>query len=80
MNSAKINIRAADYRFNDKVKYYKGFTNDKGQHKVGTIITELINLANNISDFTEQDIINRTEEITNNFIDYLRQNNLIKTN
>lgn len=76
----KINIRAADYRFNDKVKYYKGFTNDKGQHKVGTIITELINLANNKSDFTEQDILNRTEEITNNFIDYLKQNNLIKTN
>ena len=24
----KINIRASDYRFNDKVKYYKGFTND----------------------------------------------------
>lgn len=27
----KINIRASDYRFTDKTKYYKGFTNDKGQ-------------------------------------------------
>ncbi|MCU0327966.1 MAG: HNH endonuclease family protein, partial [Chitinophagales bacterium] len=38
----KINIRAADYRFSDKVKYYKGFRNDKGQQKDGTIITELV--------------------------------------
>jgi hypothetical protein len=25
----KINIRASDYRFSDKIKYYRGFTNDK---------------------------------------------------
>lgn len=74
----KINIRAADYRFSDKVKYYKGFTNDKGQHKTGTIITELIELATNNNDFVEQDIIKRTEEITNQFLSYLKQNNLIK--
>jgi len=74
----KINIRAADYRFSDKIKYYQGFTNDKGQHKAGTIIFELVNLATNNTDFTEQDITNRTEEITNQFIYFLRQNNLIK--
>ncbi len=76
----KINIRASDYRFIDKVKYYKGFTNDKGQQKAGTIITELVSLATTNVDFTEQDIINRTEEITNQFIDFLKQNNLIKQN
>jgi uncharacterized protein with ParB-like and HNH nuclease domain len=76
----KINIRASDYRFIDKVKYYKGFTNDKGQHKDGTIISELINLAITNEDFTEQNIIKRTEDITNEFINFLKQNNLIKEN
>ena len=74
----KINIRAADYRFSDKVKYYEGFVNDKGQHKAGTIISELVNLATNNSDFTEPDITKRTEEITNQFINYLKQNHLIR--
>jgi len=74
----KINIRASDYRFIDKVKYYKGFTNDKGQQKAGTIITELVSLATTNVDFTEQDIINRIEEITNQFINFLKKNNLIK--
>lgn len=76
----KINIRAADYRFSDKVKYYEGFTNDKGHHKAGTIISELVNLATNNTDFTEQDITKRTEEITNQFINYLKQNHLIRQN
>ncbi len=76
----KINIRASDYRFNDKVKYYKGFTNEKGQHKAGTIISELSNLATINDDFTEEDIIKRTEEITSQFINYLKQNSLIKQN
>lgn len=74
----KINIRAADYRFSDKIKYYEGFINDKGQHKAGTIISELVNLASSNKDFTEQDITNRTEEITNQFIIFLHQNHLIK--
>jgi hypothetical protein len=74
----KINIRASDYRFIDKIKYYKGFTNDKGQHKDGTIISELINLVITNEDFTEQNIIKRTEDITNEFINFLKENNLIK--
>ena len=74
----KINIRASDYRFIDKTKYYKGFTNDKGQNKAGSIITELVDLANNKTDFTEQDITIRTENILTHFINYLSQQNLIK--
>ncbi len=76
----KINIRASDYKFIDKIKYYKGFTNDKGQHKTGTIISELVNLASNNTDFTELDITKRTEDITNEFINFLKENNLIKYN
>ena len=76
----KINIRAADYRFSDKIKYYEGFTTDKGQLKTGTIISELVNLASNNTDFTEQDITKRTEEITNQFINFLKENQLIRQN
>jgi uncharacterized protein with ParB-like and HNH nuclease domain len=76
----KINIRAADYRFSDKSKYYEGFTNDKGQYKSGSIISELVNLSKSYNDFSEHDIIKRTEEISNQFICFLKQNNLIKLN
>ena len=73
----KINISASDYRFSDKVKYYQGFTNDRGKHKEGTIINELLNLAKINVDFTEQNIITRAEEITNKFINFIKLNNLI---
>jgi uncharacterized protein with ParB-like and HNH nuclease domain len=74
----KINIRSSDYRFSDKIKYYKGFTNDKGQQKGGSIISELVNLADTKTDFTEQDIIDRSEKIVNEFINFLKQKNLLK--
>jgi uncharacterized protein with ParB-like and HNH nuclease domain len=74
----KINIRASDYRFHDKVKYYIGFTNDKGQLKSGTSIFELQNLAKDKTDYTELDISNRTERIINAFIEFLRLTNLIR--
>jgi len=34
----RINISASDYRFSDKVKYYKGFVNSRNQTKDGTRI------------------------------------------
>ena len=74
----KINIRASDYRFTDKTKYYKGFTNDKGQYKEGTKIVELLGFANNKSDYTESDIDSRQEAIIDTFIEFLKQNNLTK--
>ena len=76
----KINIRAADYRFVDKIKYYKGFKNDKGQYKEGSVIFELVKLANSNNDFIEDDIVKRTKEITNQFINYLKDNSLIRKN
>lgn len=74
----KINIRAADYRFQDKIKYYTGFTNDKGQYKDGTVILELLNLAQNNSDFLEKDIHDREQRIINELIVYLSQCRLMK--
>ncbi len=72
-----INIRASDYRFKDKKKYYKGFVTSSGKEKEGTRVNELLTIASNNSDFTEQDIINRTELIKNEFINYLKNNDLL---
>ena len=74
----KINIRASDYRFTDKKKYYEGFTNDKGQYKEGTKIVELQSFAKNKADYTETDIDSRQESIINTFVEFLKQNNLTK--
>jgi hypothetical protein len=74
----KINIRAADYRFQDKIKYYTGFTNDKGQYKDGTVVTELINLAKTTTDFQENDIVKREQEIINALISFLGECELMK--
>lgn len=74
----RINIRAADYRFGDKVKYYEGFINSRNQKKEGTKIYELLSLAKSASDFTESDIKNRTEQIINSFIKFLDINKLLK--
>ncbi len=73
----RINIRAADYRFSDKKKYYLGYTNSKNQWKDGTQIVELIDLTKQ-DDFTEDDIINRNNLIVDSFIDYLKLNDLLK--
>lgn len=73
----RINIRAADYRFADKVKYYQGFTNSRNQKKDGTKNHELINLAA-APDFTESDILNRTSRIMTAFLTFLEENNLTK--
>lgn len=73
----RINIRASDYRFADKIKYYNGFQTPKGQ-KEGTNINELKTLAADYTDWTEQDIEKRSQHILDGFVEYLRNNGLIK--
>lgn len=73
----KINIRASEYRFADKVKYYCGFENAKGEYKEGTKVLELLELANNKLDFTEHDILSRYNALVDGFIAYLDENSLI---
>ena len=73
-----INIRASDYRFADKAKYYKGFFNDKGIYKEGTKDNELIKMATEYGDYTEQNILNRTEQIYTEFIRFVKKQNLFK--
>lgn len=72
----RINIRASDYRFSDKKKYYLGYTNSRNQWKEGTKIIELRKLTQK-DDFTEADIKERNNEIIEKFISYLKENNLI---
>lgn len=74
----RINIRASDYRFADKIKYYQGYINNKQQKKEGTKNIELLKLAEEKSDFVEQDILDRRELIIDSFIQYLDANGLIK--
>ncbi|MBR7024707.1 MAG: DUF262 domain-containing protein [Selenomonadaceae bacterium] len=68
-----INIRASDYRIVDKKIYYLG----DGKSKTGSFNLELQRLAKTHDDFTEEDILERNEEIFNAFIDYLRENDLL---
>lgn len=75
-----INIRASDYRFQDKKKYYKGFTTDSGKKREGTKMYELVLLADNYSTFEENDIIERALKIKNTFIEYLRETDLLLNN
>ena len=71
----RINIGAADYRFEDKKRYYLGFTK-RGQKKDGTKIHELVKLANTATDFTEADIVERNRSMMNSFIEFLHNNDL----
>jgi len=72
----RINIRASDYRFEDKKKYYKGYDTGRGK-KDPTKIKELINLAETKDDFIEKDIVERNEKIIKAFICYLNSNKLL---
>lgn len=76
----RINIRASDYRFTDKVKYYKGFENARKQLKEGTRIKELTDLADSVTDFTEADIVQRTSKIIFSFVEFMHRNGLLSEN
>ena len=60
------------------MKYYKGFSNDKGVYKEGTKDNELIKMATMYNDYTEQNILDRTEQIYTEFISFVKEQNLFK--
>jgi len=74
----RINIRASDFKFADKKKYYNGYTTSKGEGKKATSVEELKQLAKDNSDFSEIDIKKRTSEILESFSKYLNDQGLIK--
>jgi len=73
-----INIRVSDYRFEDKVKKYKGYINDKGKHIEGTKIQDLLAIETNYVNFDERDIESRNNLIIETFIEYLSKENLFR--
>lgn len=74
----RINIRATDYKFQDKIKYYLGFENARKQQREGTKIKELRDMAAARQDFTERDIAQRTADMIFEFTSYLKENGLIE--
>ena len=74
----RINIRASDYRFSDKIKYYTGFENSRKQKIAGTKIKELLTLSVSNQDFTEIDIVQRNAKIVLKFQEYLGKNGLLQ--
>ena len=72
-----INIRASDYRFTDKIKYYQGYTTSSGKQKAGTKVYELQKLSTSVNDYTEKDIVDRKNRIIEGFLRYLEENELM---
>lgn len=73
----RINIRAADYRFEDKKKYYRGYVMGSGVSKEGTRNQELLLMAKRLEDFNEADIKRRNKEIIDELISFLKRNRLL---
>ena len=72
----RINIRASDYRFTDKIKFYTGVASTR--KKEPTRIVELLELSSEKHDFTEKDIEERTKAILEAFFNYLKENDLLE--
>jgi hypothetical protein len=72
-----INIRASDYKFQDKKRHYNGYTDAKGKVHPASMIAEypLLTLKD---DFSEADIMERDKRIHDRFIDYLETEGLLK--
>lgn len=74
---SRINIRASDYRFEDKKRYYLGQINGPdGHRRPATKNIELVKIARDKEDFTQEDIIARSEKIISAFGDYLAEQGL----
>ena len=73
----RVNIRAADYRLSDKKKYYEGFVDGNGRAREGTKNVELLGIVRSKTDFTEGDIVDRTNDIIDSFVDFMDSNGLI---
>lgn len=72
---ASINIKASDYRFDDKKKIYSG-AQPRGKNKGGSGITEITNLTG-FEKFEEEQIIERNKNILDKFFAFLERENLI---
>lgn len=70
-----INIKASDYRFEDKKKIYSGQAR-RGKNKEISKIAEISHLLE-LPKFEEEQIVSRSKSILDKFFEYLKQENLI---
>lgn len=70
-----INIKASDYRFDDKKKIYSG-EHRRGRNKNASTIAEVSSIAS-YHDFEEKQIIERSALILDMFFDFLRREELV---
>ncbi len=74
-----INIKASDFAFEVKKTYYYGTIKRRSKKEPKkTCIIDLLDIADNNIDFTEQNIKERNKAIEDNFINYLKKQDLIK--
>ena len=72
----RINIRASDYRFEDKKPYYLGTR--EGRRKEPTMVSELRKMASLMDEFAEKEIIERNSKVFDEFISFLDKEGLIE--
>lgn len=70
-----INIKASDYRFEDKKKIYSGELR-RGNYKEPSKVAEITSLIA-YNEFEEQQIIERNKKILDKFFDFLHAEELI---
>ncbi|MGM0440361.1 MAG: DUF262 domain-containing protein [Chlamydiota bacterium] len=70
-----INIKASDYRFEDKKKIYRG-EQRRGKNKSTSLISEIFDISGYL-EFKEKQIEERNKEILDRFFNYLHNENLI---
>ena len=71
---SSINIKASDYRFEDKKKIYSG-ERRRGKHKEPSKIFEIGELTN-YAKFEEKEIIERNKKILDSFFEFLKTEDL----
>lgn len=70
-----INIKASDYRFEDKKKIYSG-EQRRGSYKEPSKVAEIANLIS-CKEFGEQQVIDRNKRILDKFFDFLQSEELL---
>jgi uncharacterized protein with ParB-like and HNH nuclease domain len=72
---SSINIKASDYRFEDKRRFYAG-AHRRGSNKEPSKIAEITILAG-FKDFDEAELLNRNNRILDKFFEFLQAQDLI---
>ncbi|MDQ1362295.1 MAG: hypothetical protein QG652_155 [Pseudomonadota bacterium] len=72
---SSINIKASDYRFEDKKKIYSG-EQRRGNYKEPSKISEIARLID-YNEFEEKQIIDRNKKILDRFFEFLQKEDLI---